>query len=211
MTVYEYRTLRISRASWPQLRRATHGPVDQATRNAGGTMVGLFLGMIGFASDEGVLIRAWPDVTELSARADATMAAADTIVESRVETLSATVRPTSAASLSIDGIYAHRWFWLKDSDWAEFEALSSDSIWPYFESDGCEIIGLWRAASDQPLVGALLLTRYPSVAHWERTRLQGDAPPGADVDLYRRAQEAARRRAAITDRSIVRLTRLVLA
>jgi len=37
-----------------------------------------------------------------------------------------------------------------------------------------------------------------------------DAPPGADERLYRAAQEAGRRRAELTERSVVRLTRLLL-
>jgi hypothetical protein len=206
MTVYEYRTIRIARASWPRLSIAIHGEVEEATRQAGGTFVGLFAGVIGMASDEGVLIRAWPDDATRAQHADATITIADMIDESAQEPLLPTVRPVEAAPLRTPGVYAHRWFWVREQDWDEFARLSQEGIWPYFESDGCEIVGLWRAADAK----ALLLTRYPSVAHWERTRLQGDVPAGADAGLYRRAQEAGRSRAAITGRSIVRLTRLIL-
>ena len=57
---------------------------------------------------------------------------------------------------------------------------------------------------------ALLVTYYPTVAHWERTRLQSpEPPPGADERLYRQAQDAGRARNTLTERSIVRLTTLV--
>jgi hypothetical protein len=165
--------------------------------------------MIGFASDEGVLIRAWPDESALTRHAGATLAAADMIQESSEEVLWPTVRPVDAAPRT-PGVYAHRWFWLQSTNWDDFVRLSLDGIWPYFESDGCEIIGLWRAVDAGPMARALLVTRYPSVAHWERTRLQGDTPPGADKTLYQNAQDAGRRRAELTERSIVRLTRLLL-
>lgn len=211
MSVYEYRTIRVTRASWPRLAGAVFGPVDVATRAAGGSLFALCAGLIGFASDEGVLIRTWPDDATLAQHADRTLAAADMVLEAVHEPLSPTVRPVDATPPRTAGVYAHRWFWLHDANWDEFQRLSKDGIWPYFESDGCEIVGLWRATEPRPQVKALLLTRYPSVAHWERTRLQSpDAPPGADVDLYRHAQEAGHQRATLTERSIVRLTRIVL-
>ena len=211
MSVYEYRTIRIRRASWPRLADALFGPVDDATRSAGGSLFAVCAGVIGFASDEGAVIRAWPDEGALTRDADRTLAAADMVVEAAYEPLSPTVRPAGATPPRSAGVYAHRWFWLRDQDWDEFQRLSEEGVWPYFESDGCEIIGLWRAPEPGPQVRALLLTRYPSVAHWERTRLQSaEPPPGADAELYRRAQEAGRRRADLTDRSIVRLTRLML-
>ena len=210
MTVYEYRTLRVARASWPRLGDAFAGSIDVATRAAGGSVYALCAGMIGFATDEGTIIRAWPDEETLSRESERTLAGAETIVESSVSRLMPAGRPVDATPPRTEGVYAHRWFWLDRADWDEFLRLSEDGIWPYFESDGCGIIGLWRELDERPQVAALLITRYPSVAHWERTRLQSrDAPPGADAALYRRAQEAGRRRAALTERSIVRLTRLV--
>ncbi|MGH7621400.1 MAG: hypothetical protein ACREMU_03585, partial [Gemmatimonadaceae bacterium] len=72
-------------------------------------------------------------------------------------------------------------------------------------------IGLWRSAEPGPLAKALLITRYDDVGHWERTRLQAaEAPPGASDALYRRARAAGRRRAELTERSIMRLTRILL-
>ncbi|TAK56687.1 MAG: hypothetical protein EPO22_13300 [Dehalococcoidia bacterium] len=211
MTIYEYRTVRLERASWPRLTDAVFGPVDRATSAAGGCVFALCAGLIGFASDEGTIVRAWPDGDTLAREADRTLAGADMIVASTVERLVPTARPLDATPPRAAGVYAHRWFWLQAQDWDEFQRLSVEGVWPFFESDGCQIIGLWRSAEPGPLCKSLLVTRYPSVAHWERTRLLSpDAPAGANEDLYRRAQQAGRRRAELTERSIVRLTRLLL-
>lgn len=211
MTVYEYRTFRIQRSTWPRLADALSGAVDERTTAAGGSLFAAFAGLIGLASDEGVLVRAWSDVDALARHAEITLSPGGVIEESRYEILEPTVRPLDATPPRMEGVYAHRWFWLQPHDWLEFERLSQDGIWPYFESDGCGIVGLWRSNHTTTLTKALLITRYPSVAHWERTRLQAaEVPRGADEALYRRAQEAGRRRARLTERSIVRLTRLVL-
>ena len=208
--IYEYRTLRTERGELGALTRRVHGSVEKATRDAGGNVFALFAGMIGLATDEGVLVRAWPDGETLARESERTLTSATQIIESEVERLAPSVRPVDATPPREPGVYAHRWFWLQPQDWAEFVRFSEEGIWPYFESDGCRIIGLWRSMEPGPLAKALLVTRYPSVAHWERTRLQSaDVPPGADERLYRAAQGAGEHRAHLTVRSIVRLTRLL--
>lgn len=209
---YEYRTVRVARAGWREVADAIHADAGEAARAVGGSVFALFSGLIGFATDEGVVLSAWPDVDTLTAHAARTVGAVAGIVESSAERLAPTVRPIDATPL-VPGapadVYAHRWFWLQPQDWPEFLALSQDGVWPYFEADGCRIIGLWRSIEPGPLARALLITRYPSIAHWERTRLQSpDPPPGAGERLYRGAQAAGRRRAELTERSIVRLSRL---
>ena len=206
---YDYRTLRIARGGWPAFAASMHSAAGAALHDARGSLFGLFTGMIGLANDEGVAITAWPDAEAPAAHA-ARIAAAAGAMESSGERLLATVRPIDATPPREPGVYAHRWFWLQPQDWTEFLSLSEGGVWPYFESDGCRIIGLWRSMEPGPIARALLITRYPSVAHWERTRLQSpEPPPGADERLYQAARSAGRRRAEITERSIVRLTRLV--
>lgn len=211
MSIYEYRTLRIARGSWRRFGEAIFGPVDAATRAAGGSVFALCAGLIGLASDEGIIMRLWPDGGTLGRESEKALGDAGMVIESAVERLTPTVRPVDPLPPREAGVYAHRWFWLQAQDWDEFQRLSEDGVWPYFESDGCRIIGLWRSTDPEPLCKTLLITRYPSVAHWERTRLQSsEPPPGANEAFYHRAQEAGRRRAELTQRSIVRLTRLVL-
>lgn len=211
--VYEYRTIRIARAGWPPLARSVHREIAASLHASDGSMFGLFGGLIGFASDEGVILSAWPDADTLGADAAKILAAAPGIIESTSERLTPTVHPINRSPIARAApgdVYAHRWFWLQPQDWPEFVTLSEEGVWPYFESDGCRIVGLWRSTEPGPLARALLITRYPSVAHWERTRLQSrEAPAGADPRLYAAARDAGRRRAALTERSIVRLTRLI--
>jgi hypothetical protein len=207
--LYEYRTIRIKRGGWRDLQGEIAGGATRMS-DVGASMYALFAGMIGLATDEGAFMRAWRDEAAFVSDAERTITALGTVIESRSERLVPSIRPLDATPPQLPGVYAHRWFWLQPQDWAEFQRLSGEGVWPYFESDGCNIIGLWRSAEPGPLAKALLITRYPSVAHWERTRLAApDAPSGADERLYRAAQDAGRRRAEITERSIVRLTRLV--
>jgi hypothetical protein len=174
----------------------------------GGTTFGMFPAMIGLASDEMAVITARDDAA--AGDADATIHGVPDVLDCSTERLVPTVRPIDATPPRERGVYAHRWFWVQPQDWPEFQRLSEDGIWPYFESDGCRIVGLWRSMEPGQPARALLLTYYPTVAHWERTRLQSpEAPPGADEKLYRRAQDAGRARNALTERSIVRLTTLV--
>jgi hypothetical protein len=208
--LYEYRTIRIQRAAWRSLEREYSGALAAETAAAGGASYALFAGMIGLATDEGVLMRTWSNESALSAHSERTLSALPSVIEFDAERLVASVRPVGATPPRTAGVYAHRWFWLQPQDWPEFQRLSEEGVWPYFESDGCDIIGLWRSVAPGPLAKVLLVTRYPSLAHWERTRLQSSEPPdGADERLYRRAQDAGRKRAELTERSIVRLTRLI--
>jgi hypothetical protein len=208
--IYDYRTIRVERGGWRRVADGVFGGGDAAMRAVGGGVFGVFAGVIGFASDEGVIVSAWADAETLAAHAGSIVGRTAGVVESSGERLVPSVRPIDAAPPPEGGVYAHRWFWLQPQDWAEFVTLSQEGVWPYFESDGCRIIGLWRSMEPGQPARALLITRYPSVAHWERTRLQSaEPPPGTDERLYRQAQDAGRRRAEITERSIVRLTRLM--
>jgi hypothetical protein len=207
--IYEYRTIRIRRGAWRDVASEVRDAASDAASARGGSVFGLFAGMIGFASDEGVFITAWPDA-DAAVNAPDVAASIRDVIESTSERIVPTARPIDPTPPREAGVYAHRWFWLQPQDWSEFQRLSEEGIWPYFESDGCRIIGLWRSMEPGQPAKALLITRYPSVAHWERTRLQSTDPPtGTDERLYRQAQDAGRARNALTERSIVRLTSLV--
>jgi hypothetical protein len=84
--------------------------------------------------------------------------------------LMATVRPTEPAVLTEDGIYAHRWFRIETAHWDRFLALS-EGAWPAFETAfDVRIMGLFKQETSPTLTEVLLLTRYPSLAGWERSR-----------------------------------------
>jgi hypothetical protein len=201
---YEYRTIRIERAAWPRVHDGVYGSGAEALAASRGTLFGLWRGEIGMHTDEGVMMSAWP--------ADATpdhnaLDGIGGVIESSVERVVATVRPLDATPPTDDGIYAHRWFDLADKDWPEFLEHSLHA-WPAFEEtfDGTRIIGFWRSRdAEAGRARVLLVTRYASLATWERSRPY--APKS--VEGMEEARARFLRRADLTDRTIVRITRLV--
>ena len=202
--LYEYRTLRVRPRSWPEATLALHGKARRVVEGAGGRLFGLWLGQIGMAANEGVLITVWPD---LATDASIPISAVDGIpevMESCAERLVATVRPTQPEPPSEPGVYAHRWFELRTADWDEFLELSQ-AAWPAFEeAHDSRIVGFWRSLDAKPpRTRVLLLTRYPSLAVWERSRL-----PGAEGSEQARSWQRFRRRHELTDWTRVATTTL---
>jgi len=71
----------------------------------------------------------------------------------------------------------------------EFERLSRELIWPYFEARGCKIVGLFTNLHGGPSDEVILNTAYASMAHWESTR--DDSPlPENSTDAARALYEA---------------------
>ena len=176
-----YRTIRIERGARPLVAAA----LDDA--------YGIWRGEIGWYSDEGAIVSTTPIEGEV-----------DGVISFAERRIVPTVRPTNDAPPTEDGVYAHRWFEVRSDDLDEFIALS-DGAWPDFESTyGVRIVGLWRDL--EPPSGTehlLLITRYPSLAVWERSRPYSPGP-GAEE-----ARKRFMRRADITIRTGVRLGRLV--
>lgn len=200
---YEYGPIRIERASWPKVADGVHGRITEAVRDAGGVLFGLWRGEIGWWTDEGAVMTAWPPGTE---PAHTALDDIPGVVHSSIERLEATVRPAEPDPPSQDGVYAHRWFEFAPDDWDEFVELSRGA-WPDFEStyDGTRVIGLFRSVDDPSR--ALLITRYASLAMWEQSRPYNPNPSeGTDA-----ARKRFARRAELTLRTGVRLGRLVRA
>jgi hypothetical protein len=201
---YEYRSIRIERAGWRKVATAVHGECNDAIEAAGGSVFGLWRGEIGFHNDEGVLLTAWPAHTEPD---HSTTDGISSVIESSVERLVATVRPTTPEPPLDDGIYAMRWFETTEQNWHEFIELSS-AAWPDFEGafPGTRIVGLWRSLdAPPPAVRVLLITRYPTLAVWERSRpYEAERVPGVDE-----ARRKFNRRAELTERTIVRVAKLL--
>jgi hypothetical protein len=202
---YEYRSIRIERAAWRKVAEAAHGECTESIERAGGSLFGLWRGEIGFHNDDGILMTAWP------AHSDPDHSATDgipSVTDSTVERMVATIRPTTVEPPMDDGPYAHRWFETTEEHWAEFIELSS-AAWPDFEGafPGTRIVGLWRSLDTAPpLVRVLLITRYPTLAVWERSRpYEAERVPGVDE-----ARRKFMRRAELTERTIVRMARLMI-
>ncbi len=172
----------------------------EAVEREGGKLFGLFLPQIGLAASEGILLTLWPD----TGRESPILTGAEDVLSSDVERLVATVRPREPVPPKEPGVYAHRWFELSAEDWPEFLELS-DGAWPTFEKTfGAEIIGLWRSFDvEAPKARALLLTRYPDLDTWERSRI-----PNARDSSAREAIQRFVRRHELTEFTIVVTTEL---
>jgi hypothetical protein len=201
---YEYRTIRIERGAWPRVRDAVYGSGAEALALSGGTVFGLWRGEIGMHTDEGVVMSVWPRDAEPD---HAALDGLAHVVESTIERVAATVRPLDTTPPTDDGIYAHRWFELVEKDWPAF-LEHSVSAWPAFQEtfDGTRIVGFWKALDVDPgRARVLLMTRYASLAVWERSRPYARERVAGVED----ARERFLQRAELTDRTIVRIARLV--
>jgi len=210
--VYEYRKIRVGSTGWEPVAKAVYGTESAQVREVGASIYGMWRGVIGAGSDEGVLMSAWPGLETLAQHGAATLGNIEGVIEhSHFARVTATVRPPDATPPNEPGVYAHRWFSLQEVNWPEFLQLSEMRIWPYIEGFDCRIVGLWRNVDvDPPAARALLITRYPSMTVWDQTRTAiEEPPPGASPSLYSSARSAILRRAELTEWTIVRIFRLV--
>lgn len=201
---YERRTLRVAARSWARVIEQVKSVAAPAVRDAGGSLFGLFIGQIGLGANEGVLISAWPDEEGARKNGGIAIAGVDDVLESEAVPVVATVRPTEPVAPTDPGVYAHRWFEIQEKDWPEFVELSSGA-WPEFESAyDVRVIGFWKHLDVPPKRARVeLLTYYPTLAHWERSRGRG-APAGSPSESHRRFA----RRHELTDDTLVVTTRL---
>ena len=164
-------------------RRFCTGPgewasqVERLRAAAGDSLFGVFRGQIGLEANEGVLLTAYPDTAKLALAVGALRAATAGARDVRTERMVATVRPVQVTPPTRPGVYAFRRFEIRDSDSAEFESLSARA-WPDFEaSHDAEIVGLWKSLDVRaPDARYHLLTRYASLATWEKSRADTGKP-----------------------------------
>ncbi len=196
---YDYLTAELEKDALPTVRQF----LGDGIRDAGGLLWGAWLGAgsIGWYDDQVIAMVAW---TASPGDARSWLAGVEGVGEVAVERMAATVRPQEPAPLPAGGVLAHRWFELYDAaDFDELMQLSADA-WPAFEgSYDAAVEGFFRSADDPRRV--LLVTRYGSVAEWERSRGVGQATSG---DLAE-ARQRFRRRRELTRRQVVRLAPLV--
>ena len=194
---YEYRRIRVAPRSWRRVGSALHER-SEAVRAAGGTPYGVFTGQIGLGANEGVVLTAWPDPAGIG-KGRIAVEGIDEVLDSRVERLAATVRPTEPTPPSEPGVYAFRFFEIRDESWPEFLELSNGA-WPSFErTNGVRVHGFWRSLDvEPPDARVLLLTWYPSLAVWETSR--GYHP---DTKTERETYQRFVRRAALTEATVV--------
>lgn len=202
---YDYLTARVEKKALPDLRAFLVGPAAGELHDAGGLLWGSWLGAgsIGWDDDQAIVIVAWPDE---AGDARGWLAGVQGVATVELERLRATARPEVPAGLTPGGVRAHRRFELEDAaGFDELLALSTEA-WPAFEhAYDASIEGFFRATDDPRRV--LLVTRYASVAEWERSRGIGQADSGELAD----ARERFMRRRQLTRRQVVRIAPLVAA
>lgn len=160
----------------------------QRAQETGGALFGCWhsLAGLGLARDEGIALSAWsseddaraappPDVTGLTG--------------SSQHIFEATVRPTSDAPPTYDGVYVFRWFDIDADDWEDFRDISN-AAWPNMEDVfDVNICGFWRSLDvAAPEAKVLLLTRYADLSVWEASRWWNNKAPEAEASMSRFAK-----------------------
>ena len=179
---YDYLTFTLTRGrkAWMDFAGHVRSVAAPAIASAGGEVLGLFQGQLGFASNEAVVLLRWPDARRDRLRELDTAPGA---IAMHPEKLTPTVRPADGKMLKSGGIYVHRWFSVDADSVADFVALSNRA-WENFEgSYDTEIFGLFTAeitAQDvrDGIGRLLLLTYYASHGVWENSRDQTRDPAG---------------------------------
>jgi hypothetical protein len=155
----------------------------------GGAVWGVWTALFGMASNELVVVTAWPDAASPVATLQDALPDGFRVVASHE--LTPTVRPTSADPVTRAGVYVHRFFRTREKHMQEIVDLSVEA-WKTFATDddyGTEQIALFRPrarSSDEESPGEMLLISwYPDLANWERSR---SFPPEAAALFRKRAE-----------------------
>ena len=180
---YDYLTFTLARGAkaWADFAAHVRSVAAPAIERAGGEVVGLFQGQLGFASNEAVMLLRWPTAQRDRLRE---LDVAPGVVAMHPQKLTPTLRPADDAVLKRGGIYVHRWFTVDSDNAADFVALSGRA-WAAFEGNyDTEIFGLFGAETTAEDLRTnagrlLLLTHYASHAVWEGSREQTRDPQGA--------------------------------
>lgn len=225
--LYEERRLRFARGALPDFLRLTRECLRPLLQRQGAETLALLSGQIGLGAEEGCQINAFPsfdawqrlqldsgssrpdwiDEPEWSAIAAALDARAALVQDEEVRLLSAC---SSRPRAQIDAedrraVYGLRYFSIKPESLGEFVQLSEEGVWPRIEAQGARILGLWRdAAATEPL-RLTLLTGYHDAAHWQATRVFGQAPAEFTAEARRQARDINLQRGCLTLHSHVYL------
>lgn len=156
----------------------------------GGELYGAWRSQIGRPRDEVTLMTRWPQepAPSLESCELALRAALPAVRKLTSFRMSAALRPVDATPPTRQGNYAFRFFDLPRAHRDEFLVLCA-AAWPGFEAAyDSQVIGLWDMdCAQEGRAQALLLTRRPDLAMWERSKLpQGSAEAQVRDTLSRR-------------------------
>jgi hypothetical protein len=188
---YSYYELRLKRD-----RTAHKALADHLHETLGPQAVGVFAPLLGFASNQALVL------TDGEAPSEAVMRAPG-VVSAERHALTPTIRPADGARPAALGVYVHNWFTIDAAGFDEFVKLSGEA-WPDFEGHfETKIFGLFAAqpSKDDLMEGArrlLLMTGYRDLGEWQKSRNPAET-----------ARAAFARRRALTRVSLARACVLV--
>lgn len=179
--IYNYYELRVGRE-----RNAQRTLAEQVYAGGGPGVLGVFAPLLGYASNEALVL------TDERASSDAVLRGSG-VTAAEWTRMSPTLRPHQNARPESGGIYVHNWFTVDGEAFDEFVQLSG-AAWPDFEARfDARIYGLFaaeptaseRAAKSRRL---LLMTRYADLGEWQKSR----DPTTEAMQIFARRRELTR-------------------
>ena len=159
---------------------------DQVYSTGGPGILGVFTPLLGFASNEALVL------TDDRASPDAVLKGSGVVAAER-HRMSPTLRPHQEARPEPGGIYVHNWFTIDAESFDEFVQLSG-AAWPDFEARfDARIYGLFAVEPQaaETAAGArllLLMTRYADLGEWQKSR----DPTSDAMHIFARRRELTR-------------------
>lgn len=161
--IYNYYELRVGRE-----RGAQRALADQVYGGGGEGVLGVFAPLLGYASNEALVL------TDERAGSDAVLRGAG-VTAAEWRRMSPTLRPHQGARPEPGGIYVHNWFTIDGEAFDEFVQLSG-AAWVDFEARfEAKIYGLFAVEPTESEKSGgvrqlLLMTRYTDLAEWQKSR-----------------------------------------
>lgn len=179
--IYHYYELRVGRE-----RTAQKILADQVYTTGGAGILGVFTPLLGFASNEALVL------TDDRASPDAVLKGSGVVAAER-HRMSPTLRPHQESRPAGGGVYVHNWFSIDADSFDEFVRLSG-AAWPDFEARfEAQIFGLFalEPTTSEKADGSrrlLLMTRYRDLGEWQKSR-----DPATDaMQIFLRRRELTR-------------------
>ncbi len=209
--IYEERQLRLQPGTFRDYRNWVFGNAWPALEAAGHRPLCLLNGLIG-APAEAVLFICGFDTAEDWYQAQPLLAGENQqsipgvcVQSESVQLLSASpYRPVyPAAPADRRPVYGVRRWWIDPENWARFNQLSFEGVWPALDHMGHRVLGQFRHLATTTPLETINLAGYHDVAHWQATR--NPAAHGVPADLVERFSELVRERQSLVSRTFVRL------
>jgi hypothetical protein len=195
---FNYATLTTSGNSWHPWEQGLRENGVAKLTECGGELYGVWNPLFGLASNQVVVMTSWSVPDGVIQHVTETFMAVEGIVSVADHLVVPTSRPTTNAPPYKPGLYVHRWFLLESRHVDEAVALSA-TAWETFEHTfEVEIIGFFRTVEPQTeLAELMLLTWYPTLAAWEKSR-HAELTPEARTRFIRRRELSQVTRAIAT-------------